>query len=196
MAEGINKAACGLLLASLITGACSPDQPGDGVDAQNIASPAIAPAPAAHPAGQSHLAGSGQGLRFGKTEARLGAPIKDALKVAEAAGVTIGPSQLLEECGAGPLTSYRAGNLSLLGQDGKFAGWHISEPGPLALRTDRSVTIGTARSRLESAHQTQIFESSVGTEFSSEDGLGGLLSNSSPSSRVTHLWAGTTCIMR
>ena len=45
-------------------------------------------------------------------------------------------------------------------------------------------------------HQTQIFESSVGTEFSSEDGVGGLLSNSSPSSRVTHLWAGTTCIMR
>lgn len=126
----------------------------------------------------------------------FGAPLTDAVAVAEAAGGRSDPPQELEECSSGPLIATRVGNISLYGEKGKFLGWHISESGPLKLRTNAGVAIGASRSELDAAHPIEVFESSVGTEFHSTDGLGGLLSDASPTANVTHLWTGLTCIMR
>jgi hypothetical protein len=150
----------------------------------------------AKPSGEPVLIGSFEGLSVAGTSVAFGAPLTAAVRMAEAAGGASQPPVQLEECSAGPLVSRSVGNLSLFGDGEQFVGWHLSEGDPPRLRTDGGVTIGSPVRELGTAHRVEIFESSVGTEFHVTGGLGGLLSDASPNARVTHLWAGTTCIMR
>ena len=178
----------------LLLSACSGDIP-DSNSVQQETSPRTKSAPA-ELAADLALLGSAEGLGLGERTVGFGSPLTDAVAVAEAAGGRSDPPQELEECSAGPLVAIRVGNISLYGEKEQFIGWHISESGPLKLRTNGGVGIGTARSELDAAHTIEVFESSVGDEFHSADGLGGLLSDPSQAAKVTHLWAGLTCIMR
>jgi hypothetical protein len=102
----------------------------------------------------------------------------------------------LEECGAGPLEVTVFDGLSLAAQENKFVGWSLDGRGGQPLPSSQSgIRIGSTRRSIEKAHRIVAFESSLGTEFTA-DGFTGLLSGAGATARVTHLWAGATCIMR
>jgi hypothetical protein len=104
--------------------------------------------------------------------------------------------ETLEECGAGPLQVSRFAGLTISAQDGKFAGWsldHRDKP-PLPA-TASGIGIGSSRRELERAHPVEVFESSLGQEFTANE-LAGLLDGKGEGAKITNLWAGATCIMR
>ena len=104
--------------------------------------------------------------------------------------------ETLEECGAGPLQVSKFAGLTLAAQDGKFVGWWLDggDKAPLPT-TERGIGIGSAREALDAAYSIDEFESSLGQEFTA-DGLAGLIEGEGKLGKVTHLWAGATCIMR
>jgi hypothetical protein len=184
-----------LLAASVVLlAACSSDRPDADAEA-NIATetaPATAPAPGAEPV----LRASADGLSSELQTVKFGAPLATAIALTESLGGHDDQPQQLDDCSAGPLLTVRVGDLLLLGEGEKFVGWHISDSAELRFRTDKGVTVGTSLRDLKRAYDIEVFESTVGTEFTSTDGIGGLLSDASQSAKVAHLWAGTTCIMR
>jgi hypothetical protein len=100
-----------------------------------------------------------------------------------------------EECEAGPLDYARwDGALTLYGQDGKFAGW-FADGTSGTIATAAGVGPGTTRQDLEAAYAVEVFESSLGTEFTA-GALSGLLDSPHPDSPVTAFWAGTSCNFR
>lgn len=78
--------------------------------------------------------------------------------------------------------------------DDAFAGWAVRGPAP-TLTTVSGIGIGSSRDELESVYDVRIFRSTLGIEFSA-GGLAGLLESDLPDARITHLWAGQTCIAR
>jgi hypothetical protein len=77
---------------------------------------------------------------------------------------------------------------------GNFSGWAVPA-GASGLATATGLEPGSTRAELEAAYDASVFESSLGTEFTAGD-LAGVLSSAAPDGRITHLWAGTTCIAR
>lgn len=75
-----------------------------------------------------------------------------------------------------------------------FAGWAVRGPAP-TLTTASGIGIGSSRGDLESVYDASIFRSTLGIEFTA-GGLAGLLESELPEARITHLWAGQTCIAR
>ena len=102
-----------------------------------------------------------------------------------------------EECEAGPLDYARwDGVITLYGQDGKFAGWFADgSSGTIAIATAAGVGPGTTRQDLEAVYAVEVFDSTLGTEFTAGD-LHGLLDSPHPDSPVTAFWAGTSCTFR
>ena len=126
----------------------------------------------------------------------FGTPEKDAVdRVQKARGDVVDEGQN-DECGAG-MVGYANfnGNVSMLFQDGKFAGWSINEGGDTKVTTMAGVGLGSTRQALDKAYTVTVEESSIGTEFAAGD-LSGLLSGKGPDARITDLWAGVTCIAR
>ena len=102
----------------------------------------------------------------------------------------------LEECGAGPLQVSKFAGLTLAAQDGKFVGWWLDgRAKPPLPKTAAGIGIGSTRAKLDAAYSLDEFESSLGNEFTA-DGFAGLISGEGNSGKITHLWAGATCIMR
>ena len=102
----------------------------------------------------------------------------------------------LEECGAGPLKVSRFAGLTLAAQDGKFVGWWLDgRAKPPLSKTAAGIGIGSTRAELDAAYSLEEFHSSLGDEFTA-GGMAGLISGEGKSGRITHLWAGATCIMR
>ncbi|WOD38094.1 hypothetical protein [Nodosilinea sp. E11] len=103
---------------------------------------------------------------------------------------------LNEECGAGPqMITQWPGGLVLHAAEGEFIGWSARPDTDEALTTIAGVGIGSTRSALEAAYTVEVFESSLGTEFSAGD-LFGILTSDAPDAIVQNLWAGTTCNFR
>lgn len=103
-----------------------------------------------------------------------------------------------QECGAGPLGFANwADGLSLQFNKGRFAGWSVDGRSKAAnkLTTINGVGTGSTRTQLNKAYTVKVSQSTLGTEFSAGS-LGGLLSGSKPTDRVTSLWSGTTCFFR
>ncbi len=183
-----------LAVGVVLLAACSSDHP-DADPGANISTEtalAIAPAPRTEP----KLRGSANGLSSELQTVKFGASLASAVALTDSLGGHADQPQQLDDCSAGPLVTVRVGDLLLLGEGEKFVGWHISDSAELRFRTDKGVTIGTSLRDLKLAYDIEVFESTVGTEFTSTDGVGGLLSDASQSAKVAHLWAGTTCIMR
>lgn len=101
------------------------------------------------------------------------------------------------ECGGGPARIIQWSNgFSILAQDGKLAGWEVSQAGPTTMN---GIGVGSTRAQLDEAFEPKVEQSSLGTEFSAGDGeqaYGGLLSGDGPDGRVTAMWAGFTCHFR
>jgi hypothetical protein len=169
----------------------------------NAAAPAAqAPANTAAPAAQATpaLAIDGEGLRLFDRASGSARPIPfgTAQPAVLAALAARGQPEInkLEECGAGPLdaASWRDG-LTLYFQDAKFVGWAVGRPDGDAPATPAGITIGSTRAELESAYKTNVFESSLGTEFEAGT-LFGILEGEGAKAKVTNLWAGVSCNMR
>jgi hypothetical protein len=100
------------------------------------------------------------------------------------------------ECGAGPIFyAIAPGQLTLVFQEQKFAGWSIGSTGDAKLTTISGIGIGSKRSALEAAYQATVEESTIGTEFLA-GGISGLFDGKGPDAKITDIWAGVTCIAR
>ena len=97
------------------------------------------------------------------------------------------------DCGA---TRVRwPGGLATWFADDAFVGWSLGPDGS-GLSTVDGIAIGSTRVELEGGGTVvEIAPSSLGTEFSAGQ-VAGLLDSAGPDARVTHLWAGRTCIAR
>lgn len=201
------------LAAMLMLGACNQSAPPTATGATNdIDAEAITegsaeeggvPVPVAAPVQTSLLLSlAPDGLRLvdgdsGKTyPVDFGTPRQEALdRVAKARGAVIDQGDN-DECGAGPLSYANfGGNLSLLFQDDKFAGWSINEGGDTKVTTMDGIGLGSTRKELASAYSVSVEESTIGTEFSAGE-LSGLLDGKGNDARITDIWAGVTCIAR
>lgn len=76
----------------------------------------------------------------------------------------------------------------------RFVGWSLRDDAS-SLTTPTGVGIGSTRSELEDSYAADVFTSTVGIEFST-GGLAGILDSTRSDARITHLWAGHTCIAR
>lgn len=151
----------------------------------SASSEAEAPTPAPAPEPRLVLAAGGiePGLTFGMTQA-------DALAAATAAFGPGGKVEHNDECGEGPMDFVSFGGLQLGFQEGKLAGWSLSEAKP-ALRTKGGLTIGSPRSALGGLELDE--ESTLGPEFDA-GGVGGILDENG--AKVIALWAGLPCQFR
>lgn len=206
-----------VLVASLMTG-CS-----DGKDAVATpasatvsalpASPAAEPPPESSPLPEAPLPAAatpppaeawllnldGEGLRIFNSNtgaSRLIAFGEDSTQSLDTISRVLGepvPIQVEnEEC---QVSFARWSNGLTAWSDGKhFVGWSVAAQAP-TLGTTAGVKLGTSRADLQGAYQAEIFESSLGTEFSA-GGLAGLLDSARADARITNLWAGQTCIAR
>ena len=75
----------------------------------------------------------------------------------------------------------------------RFAGWSVRENSDLT--TPSGIGVGATRSQLQDVYAAEIRTTSLGEEFTA-GGLAGLLDSSGDSARISHLWAGATCIAR
>ncbi|ERM81866.1 hypothetical protein P872_06935 [Rhodonellum psychrophilum GCM71 = DSM 17998] len=109
------------------------------------------------------------------------------------------------ECGAGPLTMATLSNgLTLVFQEDKtknewvFEGWYLGEVAnsKATLTTIAGIGIGSTRAEMEDVTIIEVFESSLGQEFSTESGLYGVFSGTGKDAKITDLWSGISCIFR
>lgn len=192
-------AAPALLLACRGETAPQPEPTETGPAAAVSAAPATPPAkpvPAVSPA----LAMEGEGLRLvdpatgSSRPIPFGTPWPQVLALLASRGEPATGRN--EECGAGPLDYARwDDSLTLYGQEGLFVGWFVDSGARGKVSTMAGVGPGTTRQDLEGAYDTDVFESTLGTEFAAGD-LYGLLDSPHPDSPITALWAGTSCNFR
>jgi hypothetical protein len=135
--------------------------------------------------------GATRAIAFGTSEANVVSVLTNLRGKPRHRGVN-------RECGAGPLGfASWADGLSLQFNQGRFAGWKVDgrRQGANKLTTINGVGTGSTRTQLNKAYTVKVSQSTLGTEFSAGS-LGGLLSGSKPTDRVTSLWSGTTCFFR
>ncbi len=191
-----------VLTAPALLLACRAEAPPEPSPTATTATATPAPAAPAppSPAATPGLALEGEGLRLfdpATGSARplaFGIPWPQALAALAFRGAP--ETGRNEECEAGPLDYARwPDSLTLYGQDGKFAGWFADRGGAGTLATASGVGPGTTRQDLEAAYETEVFESTLGTEFAAGE-LYGLLDSPHLDSPITALWAGTSCNFR
>lgn len=200
------------LAAMLMLGACTQAEPSANGSTANdpaasatgsTASAAVSEAPAnAGPQTSLLLSLAPDGLRLvdgdsGKTyPIDFGTPEKDTLdRVVKARGAVVDQGDN-DECGAGPLSYANFdGNVALLFQDGKFAGWSLNEGGDTKVTTMTGIGLGSTRKALAAAYETKVEDSTIGTEFLA-GGFSGLLDGKGDAAKITDIWAGVTCIAR
>jgi hypothetical protein len=137
----------------------------------------------AHPAG-----GPARSLAFGMAEDRVLAAV--AFRGEAERGTS-------PECGPGPLqyASWPDG-VGLFFMDGEFGGWWLDGRDGSDVTTRAGISPGSTREVLQAAYEVEIGESTLGMEFFTTGGIGGLLDGEGADARVTHMWAGLTCVFR
>ena len=108
-----------------------------------------------------------------------------------------------EECGAGTVTSTSfPGGLTVNFQAGRLKGWVLSgdestddgEPEPIA--TAEGISLKSDEATLDAAYTVEAMDSTLGDEFTPEEGISGFLTGSEGSRTVEALYSGTTCFFR
>lgn len=103
-----------------------------------------------------------------------------------------------QDCGAGPVqvASWKDG-LSLVFQNGRFAGWSLGPRSGGDITTADGIGVGTTRSQLDEAvgPPLQVRQTSLGTEFSAGE-YHGLFDGEGANARITDMWAGVSCAAR
>lgn len=174
---------------SALTGATSP------VDGR-----AAAPIPAS--SRQPTLAVDAEGLRWfvppngSARPLAFGTPQADVLASLERVR---GPAETgtNADCGAGPVQyATWPDGLSLVFQNGRFAGWGLDRRAAGALATANGVGPGTDRDALNDSFGSVTFrQTSLGTEFAA-GGLFGVLDGAGTRATITDMWAGVSCVAR
>lgn len=102
------------------------------------------------------------------------------------------------DCGAGPVqVANWADGLSLVFQDGKFAGWGLGTRAAGAIATADGIGPGTTRAQLDDAigPPLGVRQTSLGTEFTA-GAYHGVLDGTGPDARITDMWTGVSCVAR
>lgn len=133
--------------------------------------------------------GSARPLAFGMPEAEVLASLE---RVRGPAGKGVN-----QDCGAGPVQyATWPDGLSLVFQNGEFAGWGLDRRASGVLATANGVGPGTTRSALEDSFGSVTFQNtSVGSEFAAGD-IFGRLDGAGPEATITDMWAGVSCVAR
>jgi hypothetical protein len=103
-----------------------------------------------------------------------------------------------QDCGAGPVQYANwADGLSLVFQNGRFAGWGLDGRSRGAITTADGIGVGTTRSQLDDAigPPLQVRRTTLGTEFTAGS-YHGLFDGPGDSARITDMWAGVSCAAR
>lgn len=167
--------------------------------------PVIGQMPPAQAAAQQQpsLAVEGEGLRWflpPNGSARpipFGTPMAEVLASLERVRGEAGQGTN-QDCGAGPVRyASWADGLSLVFQDGRFAGWGLDRRAAGAISTADNIGPGTNRAELDDAFgpPLEIRQTSLGTEFTA-GAISGLFDGTSPSAEITDMWAGVSCVAR
>lgn len=198
-----------IALAMILAAGCQAD-PAPNAAAPNAQTNATAVDPPAPPAPAAPgiaeqgpaLAIEGEGLRLFDRETGSARPIPFGTAQAQtlAALAFRGPpgTGTNSECGAGPLDYANwPDGLSLLFQDGKFAGWSVDARSGGAITTANGVGTGMTRAALEGSFgiPVTVSETTLGDEFTA-GALRGLLDGPGQSAKVTNIWAGVSCNFR
>lgn len=159
------------------------------------------PVPTATPAADPRLAVDGDGLRWfmpGNGAARplpFGQPQAAVLASLERVRGPAGRGAN-QDCGAGPVQYANwADGLSLVFQNGRFAGWGLDGRAAGALATAAGVGPGSTRAELADAYGVTVRPSTLGAEFSAGD-IHGILDGPGPTAKITDMWAGVSCVAR
>ncbi|WP_426038432.1 hypothetical protein [Brevundimonas sp. DC300-4] len=133
--------------------------------------------------------GSARPLAFGMPEAEVLASLE---RVRGPAGKGVN-----QDCGAGPVQYANwSDGLSLVFQNGEFAGWGLDRRASGALATSNGVGPGTTRATLEDSFGLVTFQNtSLGSEFAG-GGIFGVLNGTGPEAKITDMWAGVSCVAR
>jgi hypothetical protein len=165
------------------------------------ATPSVSVTPTSSPsAAASALAIEGEGLRLFDPQTGSGRPLPFgtdwAFVIRALASRGVPETGVNAECGAGPLGYARwPDSLTLYGQDGKFVGWFADTGVKGRITTAAGIGPGSTHRDLVSAHEAEVFESTLGTEFAAGD-LFGILEDTRPEAAVLAMWAGTSCNFR
>ena len=103
------------------------------------------------------------------------------------------------ECGAGRLGSTRfPGGLTVNFEGDRLSGWFLSDADDVTgrIRTAEGVSLGTAETALDAAYTVEELDSTLGDEFTTEQGISGFLTGSKGTRKVEALYSGTTCFVR
>lgn len=147
------------------------------------------------------LAVEGEGLRLFNRDSGSARPVpfgtpREAALAALAFRGAPAATGSLEECGAGPLDYARwADGLTLYFRDSGLVGWALDGRGKDGPTTASGLGVGSSRAELEAAHDTKVFDSTLGTEFAAGE-IFGVLDGTGPKARIANLWAGASCNMR
>ena len=108
-----------------------------------------------------------------------------------------------EECGAGPISSTSfPGGLTVNFQAGRLEGWflgdddHAIEGEAEAIATAEGISLSSDEEALDDAYTIEAVDSTLGEEFTTEEGISGFLTGSEGSRTVEALYSGTTCFFR
>ena len=200
-------------IAILILAACSPEPVGVKTgDAEPVAvfegmptaEPATAQAlsPDQGVAEQPKLAVDSEGLRWvvppdgPARPLAFGTPKADVVGALESVRGPAGKG-VNQDCGAGPVQYANwSDGLSLVFQNGEFAGWGLDRRASGALATADGVGPGMTRSALaDSSGSVTYRDTSLGVEFAAGE-IFGVLDGSGSEAKITDMWAGVNCIAR
>lgn len=147
----------------------------------------------------ARLAVDGDGLRWflqpGGTERAIPFGTPQAEVVASLERVR-GPAEqgTNQDCPTGPVQYANwSDGLSLLFEEGRFVGWYLNERASGAVETGAGIGPGDTRAQLAAAHAPEVRQGTLGTEFSAGD-IHGVLDGPSAGARITHMWAGMSCV--
>lgn len=148
------------------------------------------------------LAVDGEGLRLFNRATSAASPIpfgRAQQDVLTAMRRVRGPADqgTNQDCGAGPVQyAIWPDGLSLVFEDGEFAGWSLDQRARGGPGTAIGIGPGSTRAELESAYaDVKAMQTTLGTEFAA-GGFFGLLDGKEPNARVTYMWAGVSCVAR
>ncbi len=143
--------------------------------------------------------GSTREVPFGMAEGQMVEMLTNVL------GESPNSIQVNEECGAGPLkmTAWNNG-LTVIFQDANqngewlFGGWFITETldSSQKITTMAGIGIGSTRGAMEEAYVIEVYESTLGQEFSTSSGLYGIFDGDSKNAKIIHMWSGLSCNFR
>ena len=130
-------------------------------------------------------------VAYGTPEAAAVAAITDLAGAMASSGTN-------EECGAGPVdfATWDSG-FQTLSQGGSFGGWSLRD-GPAAdapPEAEGGLSIGMTRTALDAVAGLNVFESTLGTEFT-VGAISGILTGPGPTDTVSNLWSGLSCNFR